>query len=342
MPTLNLHAGANLLVYIFFTIWVGASAHGFESESADEACLMVEQTMHEDTRDSYQAALQIESRKQGLPLHWAPTTKANDCNANSALLFISHKDTAELRYPGRASSHFDLKPMEAQSRARTLASGVLAAIIHHEGQTLPLLDTEKISVETLNEENIEFEMLDAERASTARPLGWTLQAGTSVLALSERKMMTGTSISAGLTLFKQRMIIELTGSYLWGVSALLSEAERERMQADVRWGAGELIGAIRGGQTIGRWVLRGGGGFGQQFGTVTYLFDPEFSEEKEKEKEKEREFTSSSFATIQGELTYRINPHWHLTLLVAPRIQWESDERVSFAQHVRLQLGLQR
>ena len=232
--------------------------------------------------------------------------------------------------------------MEPQSRARTLASGVLAAIIHHEGQTLPLLDTEKISVETLQEENIELEMLDAERVSSARPLGWTLQAGTSVLALSERKMMTGTSISAGLTLFKQRMIIELTGSYLWGVSALLSEEERERMQADVRWGAGELSGAIRGGQTIGRWILRGGGGFGQQFGTVTYLFDPEFSEEKEKEKEKERENTYSSFATIQGELTYRVNPRWHLTLLVAPRIQWQTDEPASFAQHVCVQFGLQR
>ena len=310
------------LIQLLTMIGLAISAPAEATTPLEEACLFYTAQVDDVAKDTYRAALQIESRKVGVSLNWERVHSTDECGAGRPLLVVSEGPVAQLSLAGDVHGTINLERVAKESRARTLASSVLGRILsEREASRLPLLGAGEITLGKNESSVITIAGLDADLpVKPDMGLGGFVRAGGGYLLLAQRKPMSAVSLNLGLTLFEERMALGLSGMFGWG--RWVTQENRRTTDAQII----ELMTSIRGGRAFGDWVVRGGAGVGLRLHRTQSQWEGEDKEDRPDEEDWEDRWIGG-LVELQGEVQWKMTKRVHLAMLIAPRVSWQEEGR---------------
>lgn len=295
------------------------------AETPTPACVLGGEQIAPKTTEAYVAALQIETRKLGLPLKWESVTNAGECK-EQPVLFVS--DTVQLSI-GSNSHEFDLSKVGEASRPRTVAASVLNRIqedTQRNAAPLPLLSADTISMGGKQKPIVAERLF---RPTDSRKTHWILRLGggysvqQNSFGLREKtdRHSGGPTLEVGVSMFKDHLSLSLAGRYGWGSLEV-------GLDEPLQLATGEVLTSVRGGGQLGNWCLRAGAGLGWRSQRNPYW---EATEDREKEDWKRKknseidlEWLSTTTAVLEFEVAWQFTERWQLSLVTGPQFDFKA------------------
>ncbi len=283
------------------------------SAQARTGCLVHEA---DPSRDTYLAALRIETRKAGLEWEWIGAASQPACAKRSTVLSFVTPERASLRLVDGSAQTIDLQDLRAGERARGLARRIVQTLSDR-ARTVPLLAAKDDLQLGASSEPVEMK---ATTAGDARP-ALMIRAGAIYLyQFGAARHLGGPSLEAGLSLFESRLAVSLLGGYLAG-----AEADEGRARVDVS--CGELILMLRGGWKFSDFRLRFGLGLGWERRDVITRSNSRAFQDGEAS-------SDSGLVAFDLELTWHFAESWHLGALMTSRAYFSGAEHLWLGQTV--------
>lgn len=263
-----------------------------------------------DERSEYLAALQIETRKAGLPWTWMPKGEHSDCPAGRPTVSFRGPGHAALTLPTGGEHTFELAEIQGAVRARSLARFVVAVLTQAEAtgsSTVPL--------PLLPGDDIAFGRPSPTPVSTisARPRNWTLRAGGAYFFQpGNNRHLAGPILEAGLALYQRRLFLSVVGAYGSGTEI---DVEAFAVDLEIR----ELLAMARVGLARDAWLLRMGIGSGWQRRYVVVGLDGM--------RDALDAFVSDTgVVALDMGLVWSFSRRWNIRFLIGARAYWGGPE----------------